>query len=786
MLFAIQRLQLPWDVLFSTLAAFLFPYPPSVITAMIAATSVSVNLYGGLLTERKRADLAKQMERERQAAQQLCEMRSLVARYRGPLLEAAVDLESRLVAVATGRTARGGGRGVVEEEVVYTLFTLAQFLGFVELVRREGPRERSFLQQGNPQGTDTLANLLEGFRFILCGHPQALQAWYDEGEARDHPGSRRRPGVPYGGILRWPVQELEVCAPSGGSGASGGCATSGSGEAGAGGSSSGAGSGAADSNGRGSGGVPAGKEAACSNGVGSGSSCTNGDSSSSSNNNGNDHGSVSNASSNGRGSGMSLGGAALGQRIAEQEACGRHPASASSCGCNDSPSCSNGRTSKYDNGNGNNTIGNGKGLACDRGSIAHSGGDATTSSSSNTNTNSSSNSSSLHGRNGGSSSSGRLGGRFNSSKWPGGNVLHMSRGTQRAVGSFMIITPVGAPRHYTLSYSDFYWHFYRDPAFAAWLRPIFEDLVGLIATPGGWPGVGPFPVNRWTRLLLLQQLLVDTIDLLDPFMVRTSEQHRWRLAPVQYAPLPNAESYKERLRVLESMADTALPVMNSVFLRTGWARDARDKNEYLRNPASSSSSSGGGSGSGSGAGLPGQQLSSSLSSATATVDPEFFYLYSSVSGSGGVGGGGGGGAGVTGRRSSVYGLDDGGGGSVYNSLDEIDDDGNGIPPYSYDGGGGGLGGFPVLAPAGPMGRSSRALSGLRTPPATAPSQAVVSTAHSLAFASSGNGNGNRNGKGHASWDAHVSSADGYWRAAEDDESIPPPTALIVPGSSQQR
>ncbi len=26
-----------------------------------------------------------------------------------------------------------------------------------------------------PQGTDTLANLLEGFRFILCAHPAALQ-----------------------------------------------------------------------------------------------------------------------------------------------------------------------------------------------------------------------------------------------------------------------------------------------------------------------------------------------------------------------------------------------------------------------------------------------------------------------------------------------------------------------------------------------------------------------------------------------------------------------------------
>jgi hypothetical protein len=32
--------------------------------------------------------------------------------------------------------------------------------------------------------------------------------------------------------------------------------------------------------------------------------------------------------------------------------------------------------------------------------------------------------------------------------------------------------------------------------------------VGLIGMRGGWPGVPPFPINAWTRLLLLQQLLV--------------------------------------------------------------------------------------------------------------------------------------------------------------------------------------------------------------------------------------------------------------------------------------
>lgn len=56
---------------------------------------------------------------------------------------------------------------VAEEEVMYTLFNLAQFLGYIEVVRREGPREDAFLQAGNPQGSDTLATLVEGLRFVM-------------------------------------------------------------------------------------------------------------------------------------------------------------------------------------------------------------------------------------------------------------------------------------------------------------------------------------------------------------------------------------------------------------------------------------------------------------------------------------------------------------------------------------------------------------------------------------------------------------------------------------------
>ena len=50
---------------------------------------------------------------------------------------------------------------------MYTLFNLSQFLGYVEVVRREGPREDAFLQAGNPQGSDTLATLVEGLRFVM-------------------------------------------------------------------------------------------------------------------------------------------------------------------------------------------------------------------------------------------------------------------------------------------------------------------------------------------------------------------------------------------------------------------------------------------------------------------------------------------------------------------------------------------------------------------------------------------------------------------------------------------
>eukprot|EP00879_Flechtneria_rotunda_P009843 GHRR01010295.1.p1 GENE.GHRR01010295.1~~GHRR01010295.1.p1 ORF type:complete len:468 (+),score=159.46 GHRR01010295.1:777-2180(+) len=331
-------------------------------SAVLAIGSVGLNYYGNLLTESKRVELQKELDREKQASAVLSELASIISRYRGPLLESSVDLEQRLWHLATMTGEWYKAEDVLcGEEIAYTLFTLAQFLGFLEIVRREGPRERSFLAAGNPQGSDTLATLVEGFRFVLCASPAMLQGWLSEpDEMRDHPGARqRRPYVPTKG-----------------------------------------------------------KRKAMTAGLGDGPEAV-----------------------------------------------------------------------------------------------------------------------------------------F--------IPLRVSRGSQRAIGSLMGATPIGVERHYTFSYSQFLGRLKAEPEFAAWLQPIETDLAALLTGPS-WMGEPPAgsrdetaTSHRWSRVLLLQQLLVDAIDLLDPDYVRVPANRRIRLAPVAYSPLPNVEQYKAALTLLSGPMDAS-------------------------------------------------------------------------------------------------------------------------------------------------------------------------------------------------------------------------------------
>ena len=50
-------------------------------------------------------------------------------------------------------------------------------------------------------------------------------------------------------------------------------------------------------------------------------------------------------------------------------------------------------------------------------------------------------------------------------------------------------------------------------------------------------------------MLLLQQMLVDAEDLLDPTYVRVPKARRTRLMPIEYGPLPALSEYQRKLRV---------------------------------------------------------------------------------------------------------------------------------------------------------------------------------------------------------------------------------------------
>lgn len=325
-------------------------------SAGLATGSVVINYFSGVQLERQRGEMALELERDKVFQTQLQELQGVIARYRGPLLESAIDLEQRLWHLITDQCFDSWGTNEerCKEEIRYLMFTLAQFLGFVEVVRREGPRERPFLQAGNPQGSDTLSTLIEGIRFILCASPITLETWFMEGPDRPHPGSRKR------------RSRTEVL-----------------------------------------------------------------------------------------------------QRVTETDVC---PGAAPFL---DPP------------------------------------------------------------------------------------LMRLSRGHQRAIGTKMIITPMGAERHYTMSYGDFHTRLDADPSFELWFANLRSETERL-AQGETWKGEAPFPIGRWTRALLLQQLLVEVMDVLDPDCVRLSVARRQRLMPIKWGQLPSVSAYQKRLKELSGAADLGM------------------------------------------------------------------------------------------------------------------------------------------------------------------------------------------------------------------------------------
>jgi hypothetical protein len=110
----------------------------------------------------------------------------------------------------------------------------------------------------------------------------------------------------------------------------------------------------------------------------------------------------------------------------------------------------------------------------------------------------------------------------------------------------MITTQMGAERHYTMSYGDFHKKLEADESFRYWFAEIEEDICELTQREP-WMGETAFPLNKWSRVLLFQQLLVELMDLLDPDCVRLPLDRRRKLMPTNYGQLPNVFEYQRRL-----------------------------------------------------------------------------------------------------------------------------------------------------------------------------------------------------------------------------------------------
>jgi hypothetical protein len=129
--------------------------------ALISAAAAVVSILLGARTAQKASRLEVQLDAERRAATKQELVEELMTRYREPLLRAAFDLQSRLYNIVhqdfLRRYAAEPVEGAREYAVKNTLYVLAEYLAWVEILRRDV----QFLDLGDVARSQQLAELLE-------------------------------------------------------------------------------------------------------------------------------------------------------------------------------------------------------------------------------------------------------------------------------------------------------------------------------------------------------------------------------------------------------------------------------------------------------------------------------------------------------------------------------------------------------------------------------------------------------------------------------------------------
>ena len=117
--------------------------------------------------EEFKAALAKRAADESKASDAL----ALVARYREPLLRAAYDLQSRLYNALRGPGIRGVEADYIERS---TLFVIADFLGWLEIIRRD----MQFLDLGAERHTRELNARVASVQDLLASTTRLADPYY--------------------------------------------------------------------------------------------------------------------------------------------------------------------------------------------------------------------------------------------------------------------------------------------------------------------------------------------------------------------------------------------------------------------------------------------------------------------------------------------------------------------------------------------------------------------------------------------------------------------------------
>ena len=130
---------------------------------VVAVVAGGVSLLSAIYTTR----LASRLEAERHARTKAEQLDELMDRYRDPLLQASFDLQSRIYNIAEqgflGRYYVEGSDATREYARENTLYVLAEYLGWVEILRREV----RYLELGNEVANRDWARRLAAVRSTL-------------------------------------------------------------------------------------------------------------------------------------------------------------------------------------------------------------------------------------------------------------------------------------------------------------------------------------------------------------------------------------------------------------------------------------------------------------------------------------------------------------------------------------------------------------------------------------------------------------------------------------------